>query len=157
MQVRKSRDIFRRRKKKKLYDLSLGGERCGRLCLLFSQMLRSVLAAQCAVQLILASAFISPSGPHFCRGSLQSRRHQNTRINKAYIPDGLSSDEWDQLKKKEAAARSAMDYAAWGPRFDRQNAPTTLNRAMWGTGSQSQMAKVMAVFVMWLFREELGW
>jgi hypothetical protein len=42
----------------------------------------------------------------------------------SYVPDGLSADEYSQLKQQEAARRAAMKYGAWGPRFQRSERPT---------------------------------
>jgi len=40
-----------------------------------------------------------------------------------YIPSGLSAEQYARIKKEEDDKRKKMDFAAWGPRFKRSEAP----------------------------------
>ena len=40
-----------------------------------------------------------------------------------YVPSGLSIEQYSNLKKEEEEKRKKMNYAAWGPRFKRTDAP----------------------------------
>jgi hypothetical protein len=56
-----------------------------------------------------------------------------------YVPDGLSADEYQQIKLQEANKAAKADYGAWGPRFQRTSTPPTgdwfLMRNLWTTGT----------------------
>lgn len=58
---------------------------------------------------------------------------ENTRANQnfiglttnggKYVPDGLTPEQYEDIKTKEAEKIAKMDFAAWGPRFKRTAAP----------------------------------
>ncbi|KAG7369702.1 hypothetical protein IV203_027448 [Nitzschia inconspicua] len=41
----------------------------------------------------------------------------------SYVPDGLSREQYDKLKKEELDKEKNMKYGAWGPRFKQTDAP----------------------------------
>ena len=43
---------------------------------------------------------------------------------KGYVPDGLSREEYDNIKKRERDESTKKNFGAWGPRFRRTSAPT---------------------------------
>lgn len=56
----------------------------------------------------------------------------------AYIPSGISQEEYTRLRKEEAEVERKMDYGAWGPRFKRSGAPDgdwMVMPALWTLGT----------------------
>jgi len=54
-----------------------------------------------------------------------------------YVPSGLSIEQYSNLKKEEEDKRKKMNYAAWGPRFKRSDAPDgdwMVMPALWTNG-----------------------
>lgn len=66
----------------------------------------------------------------------------------SYIPSGLSSGEWEQIKKKENREVQNKDFAAWGPRFaksDRPNDDWMVLPGLWTSGFNSNKNGVQSV------------
>merc|ERR1711965_804240 len=40
-----------------------------------------------------------------------------------YKPDGLTAEEWERIKARDRAETAGKDFGAWGPRFQRTEAP----------------------------------
>lgn len=58
-------------------------------------------------------------------------------INGSYVPSGLTAEQYQQLKQKEAEKVRKMDFGAWGPRFKRSNRPDgdwLLQSNLWSSG-----------------------
>jgi hypothetical protein len=54
-----------------------------------------------------------------------------------YVPSGLTAEEYQELKEKEAEKMRKMDFGAWGPRFKRSDRPDgdwLLQPALWKMG-----------------------
>lgn len=47
----------------------------------------------------------------------------NTNQNAPYIPSGLTSEQYQKIRLDEAEKQAKMNFAAWGPRFKRSDAP----------------------------------
>ena len=47
----------------------------------------------------------------------------NTDTENPYVPSGLSPEQYEQIKQDEAAKTRKMDFGAWGPRFQKSDAP----------------------------------
>lgn len=59
----------------------------------------------------------------------------------AYIPSGLSREQYTKLKKKEADEIRKMDFGSWGPRFKRSDAPDgdwMVIPSLWTNGFNAQ-------------------
>jgi hypothetical protein len=55
----------------------------------------------------------------------------------SYVPDGLSEDEYQKIKQKEADELASKNFGAWGPRFKRTATPDgdwLLMRNLWTSG-----------------------
>lgn len=73
-----------------------------------------------------ADALASPSKYHFgagassassaARKSAASDRRRRTRPS-SYVPDGLTEEQYQQIKDQERLAQEGMEYGRWGPRF----------------------------------------
>lgn len=77
-----------------------------------------------ALVLALGVQGLSPWGPRTRRPEF-SRLVQRMGIDSQgrYIPDGLSEKEWADIQKRELAERESKDFGAWGPRFNKVDAP----------------------------------
>lgn len=54
-----------------------------------------------------------------------------------YVPSGLTPQEYQKLKQKEAREQASKDFGAWGPRFHRSNRPDGdwfLMKSLWTGG-----------------------
>ena len=59
--------------------------------------------------------------------------------SRQYVPDGLTPEEYSQIKKKEREKLAKMDFGAFGPRFRRDERPGGdwfLMRSLWTSGFQ---------------------
>jgi len=59
----------------------------------------------------------------------------------AYVPDGLTPDEWAAIQKRERQERESKDYAAFGPHFRRGKANAGdwfLQSSLWTRGVVEQ-------------------
>ena len=70
-----------------------------------------------------ASALASPSplkGYHF-GSSTATKKVTTSDLNqkkpKSYVPDGLTEEQYMQIKNNELAQQQSMNFGAWGPRF----------------------------------------
>lgn len=64
----------------------------------------------------------------------------NTNKETPYVPSGLSPEQYNAIKKGEAAKQATMDFGAWGPRFKRSDAPDgdwMVNANLWVRGFAS--------------------
>lgn len=52
----------------------------------------------------------------------ESRGYSYLQMN-GYVPDGLTRDEYESIKKNEREASIKKNFGAWGPRFRRSTAP----------------------------------
>ena len=62
---------------------------------------------------------------------------------KPYVPDGLTPDEYLQIKRREQEKQSKMDFASFGPRFRKDERPKGdwfLMRSLWTTGFEPNAA-----------------
>jgi hypothetical protein len=72
--------------------------------------------------------------------SIRSIRGAPTFLSRPYVPDGLTPDEYNRIKKKEQEKLSKKDFGAFGPRFLKTGIPEGdwfLMRNLWTTGFQS--------------------
>lgn len=44
-------------------------------------------------------------------------KQQQQRRKKSYTPDGLTEEQYAQIRNEELAKQQSMNYGAWGPRF----------------------------------------
>ena len=51
------------------------------------------------------------------------------RASRAYVPDGLSVEEYAETKLREEDYKKSLDLGAWGPRFKRTAAPGAFGKA----------------------------
>ena len=51
------------------------------------------------------------------------------RASRAYVPDGLSVEEYAETKLREEDYKQSLDLGAWGPRFKRTAAPGAFGKA----------------------------
>ena len=49
-----------------------------------------------------------------------------------YLPDGLTEEQWAEIRLKEIRERQSKDLGAWGPRFKKQKAPFWADKNLWG-------------------------
>lgn len=59
----------------------------------------------------------------------------------SYVPSGLSREQYNKLKKKEADDLRKMDFASWGPRFKRDSRPDgdwMVMPSLWTNGFNAQ-------------------
>ena len=77
-----------------------------------------------------ASAFVPllQHGSPFFRSQPLSFSNNNNNMQFAngdndtpYVPSGLTREEYEQIKQREADKIRSMNYGAWGPRFQRQS------------------------------------
>lgn len=64
-----------------------------------------------------------------------------------YVPDGLTPEEYAQIKQKEADDAAKMNYGAWGPRFRRSSAPDGdwfVNPRLWVNGFSASDQSISA-------------
>ena len=52
---------------------------------------------------------------------LNKQQQQQQRRKKSYTPDGLTEEQYLQIRKEELAKQQSMNYGAWGPRFKQVN------------------------------------
>ena len=57
------------------------------------------------------------------------RRAAKLRASRAYVPDGLSVEEFARVRLKEEDYQKSLDLGAWGPRFKRTAAPGLFDKA----------------------------
>ena len=65
-----------------------------------------------------------------------------------YVPDGMSAEEYQNLRQKEAAQAASKNYGAWGPRFrqtDRPDGDWLLLPQLWTLGVPDNAARQSAV------------
>ncbi|KAI2493277.1 hypothetical protein MHU86_21274 [Fragilaria crotonensis] len=71
-----------------------------------------------------------------CKGWRASTLHGS----RPYVPDGLTPEEYSQIKKKEREKMAKMDFGAFGPRFRKDVRPGGdwfLMSSLWTTGFQT--------------------
>ena len=56
-------------------------------------------------------------------------RAAELRASRAYVPDGLSVEEYAETKLREEDYKKSLDLGAWGPRFKRTAAPGAFGKA----------------------------
>ena len=56
-------------------------------------------------------------------------RAAELRATRAYVPDGLSVEEYAETKLREEDYKKSLDLGAWGPRFKRTAAPGAFGKA----------------------------
>ena len=54
---------------------------------------------------------------HFGAGAVKKEKPAAKKQYKSYVPDGLSEEEYAQIKLEEYRKQQKMQYGAWGPRF----------------------------------------
>ena len=55
---------------------------------------------------------------HFGTGAVKNTEKPVAKKRyKSYVPDGLSEEEYAQIKLEEYRKQQKMQYGAWGPRF----------------------------------------
>lgn len=119
--------------------------RCRRLCHSHCIVLTviSILAFSCRSASFLHS-------PTVCRSSRVALNDENGRCkgwitsnlhgSRPYVPDGLTPEEYSQIKKKEREKMAKMDFGAFGPRFRKDVRPGGdwfLMSSLWTTGFQA--------------------
>jgi len=78
------------------------------------------LMRRCALLIALAA------GSHALMASqprASARAAARASVRMPYIPDGLSSEQYEEIKRRDAAKMAGKDLGAWGPRFQRAAAP----------------------------------
>ena len=58
-----------------------------------------------------------------------AERAAKLRASRAYVPDGLSVEEFARVRLKEEDYQKSLDLGAWGPRFKRTAAPGLFDKA----------------------------
>ena len=58
-----------------------------------------------------------------------AKRAAELRARRAYVPDGLSVEEFAAVKLREEDYQKSLDLGAWGPRFKRVAAPGAFGKA----------------------------
>lgn len=74
---------------------------------------------------------------------IPSHRHSLNRQMRleAYVPSGLTEEEYQELKRKEREANEKKDFGAWGPKFARSSRPKgdwLLQPTLWTKGFSGQ-------------------
>lgn len=90
----------------------------------------------CISQLLLCQSF-STLRQH---AALNFVFRRPTRLLEAYVPDGLSPEEYTKIKEEEAATLKSKDYGRFGPRFLKASRPSGdwfLNPSLWTGGFDS--------------------
>ncbi len=54
---------------------------------------------------------------HFGAGAVSTEKPAAKKKYTSYVPDGLSEEEYRQIKLTEKRKEQKMQYGAWGPRF----------------------------------------
>ena len=81
--------------------------------------------------------------PTVCRnnnGRCRGWRTSDLHGSRQYVPDGLTPEEYSQIKKKEREKIAKMDFGAFGPRFRKDVRPRGdwfLMSSLWTTGFQT--------------------
>ena len=88
------------------------------------------LAARCVVGAALASRWRAKDvDPGLTFESRVAERAAKLRASRAYVPDGLSVEEFARVRLKEEDYQKSLDLGAWGPRFKRTAAPGLFDKA----------------------------
>ena len=58
-----------------------------------------------------------------------AERAAKLRASRAYVPDGLSVEDFARVRLKEEDYQKSLDLGAWGPRFKRTAAPGLFDKA----------------------------
>lgn len=101
-----------------------------------------ILQAAVAVILVLC-ALTRPSlgfiAPPRCAAAAAVRTKKIPSPLFGYVPDGLSPEEYEKIKQKEASDVKKKNFAMWGPRFQQSDGPPGgdwfLMRNLWTTGN----------------------
>lgn len=110
---------------------------------LVNQMFRSYfLSLNLLMTAVIAGAFTSlpPKGVVHTTSLLRASNSEDLSgilRSGPYVPSGLTAEEYQQLKQKEAEKLRKMDFGAWGPRFkksDRPNGDWLLQPKLWSMG-----------------------
>lgn len=54
---------------------------------------------------------------HFGAGAVNREKPTAKKRPTSYVPDGLTEEEYQQIKIEEYRKQQKMQYGAWGPRF----------------------------------------
>ena len=88
------------------------------------------LAARCVVGAALASRWRAKDvDPGLTFESRVAERAAKLRASRAYVPDGLSVEDFARVRLKEEDYQKSLDLGAWGPRFKRTAAPGLFDKA----------------------------
>ncbi|KAL7498967.1 hypothetical protein ACHAWT_010016 [Skeletonema menzelii] len=78
---------------------------------------------------------------HFGAGAVNTDKPATKKRYKSYVPDGLSEEEYAQIKLEEYRKQQKMQYGAWGPRFKQVDGDPDNNwfnlPSLWTTGFNS--------------------
>ena len=85
-----------------------------------------------ALMLQPASGFVATSSRAAASGRGLRLRREAVDSEGRYLPDGLTEEQWAEIRLKEIRERQSKDLGAWGPRFKKQKAPFWADKNLWG-------------------------
>mmetsp|Transcript_18567 Transcript_18567/g.28070 ORF Transcript_18567/g.28070 Transcript_18567/m.28070 type:complete len:268 (+) Transcript_18567:96-899(+) len=119
------------------------------ICLSLPQLLLIVALLHSFVP--KTSSFISPSirsrdvisPPLYSTGPRFRTVEEMNGGSSSYVPDGLTADQYREMKQEEEKELSKKNFGAWGPRFNRSNRPEgdwMVVPSLWTNGFQAQQS-----------------